>query len=75
MGCGCGRGGRRPVSRPTIGPLSRTSTSTNNSSQRLRATSKPTVDVAQTATGMTKQQRDAERKKRIQAIIAKKSGQ
>lgn len=73
MGCGCGRGGRRQVSRPTIGPLSRTST--NNSSQRLRATSKPVVDVSQTATGMTKQQRDAERKKRIQAIIAKKSGQ
>ena len=70
MGCGC-RGGSRPSTRQALGPMS-----TRNNTARLRAVEKASNnEQVQSIFGMTKQQRDAERKKRIQAIIAKRKGQ
>lgn len=74
MGCGC-RGGGRP--RPAaLGPSNNNNNNNNNVSnaRKLRLTERPN-SANPNVTGMTKEQRDTERKKRIQAIIVKRSGQ
>lgn len=66
MGCGCNKS-RRPT-RQTIVPQSniraRQITNNNNNNARIQA---------QSVEGMSKEQRDAERKKRIQLIISKRN--
>lgn len=66
MGCGCNKNRRKPTVR-TIGPAATVRKS--NSNPNVEASLN---DIRLNATGMTKEQRDAERKKRIQAIINKK---
>ncbi len=68
MGCGC-RGGGKRNNRRTSAPVSRPATNV-----RLRAAETNKSDNS-IISGMTKQQRDAERKRRIQQIIARRSGQ
>jgi hypothetical protein len=73
MGCGCRGGGPRRVNRPAAGPAP-VSQNINNAA-RLRALENSSSRSDGNVTGLSKEQRDAERKKRIQAIIAKRSGQ
>jgi hypothetical protein len=70
MGCGCGGRGQRRTSRP-IGPAVAGNGNVPNAA-KLRSLEKPNQDQVLNATGMTKEQRDEERKKRIQAIISKR---
>lgn len=69
MGCGC-RGKAKRNTRRTMAPSSKPATNV-----RLRAASETNKADNSIISGMTKQQRDAERKRRIQMIIAKRSGQ
>lgn len=66
MGCGCNKNRRKPTVR-TVGPASTVRTSNSNANVEASLN-----DLRAKTTGMTKEQRDAERKKRIQAIINKK---
>lgn len=68
MGCGCNKGRRRPSVR-TVGPNSTRRTTTNTSTNIQAQSSK---DIQQNTKGMTKEQRDEERRKRIQAISKKR---
>lgn len=72
MGCGC-RGGGRP--RPSIGPSSNNNNNNILNARKLRLAERASNSANPNITGMSKEQRDTERKKRIQAIIAKRSGQ
>lgn len=72
MGCGCNKNRRRSSVR-TVGPASNRSVSrpANTNIQAQSALN----EIQAKVTGMSKEQRDEERKKRIQAIIAKKKFQ
>lgn len=67
MGCGCNKGRKRPSVR-TVGPNS--TRRTTNISTNIQAQS--SRDIQQNTKGMTKEQRDEERRKRIQAISKKR---
>ena len=68
MGCGCRGGGRRSPVR-TITPQATTRISPN----RIRQAEATMREMSTKITGLSKEQRDAERKRRIQSIIKKKN--
>lgn len=72
MACGC-RGNRKNTRR-VVTPASRATRPAENNTRQIRALERNKIERTD-ATGMTKQQRDEERKRRIQLIIAKRSGQ
>lgn len=71
MGCGCNKNKRRSSVR-TVGPASTARGVTRPTNIQAQAALN---DIQARTTGMTKEQRDEERKKRIQAIINKKKFQ
>jgi hypothetical protein len=71
MGCGCNKNKRRSSVR-TVGPAASARAVNRPSDIQAQATLN---EIQTRTTGMTKEQRDEERKKRIQAIINKKKFQ
>jgi len=69
MGCGCrgGGGGRR--SRQALGPISSRSTNRTIANQSTRNQISIQAQGEVKVNGMTKTQRDEERKKRVQSIL------
>lgn len=74
MGCGCNKNRRRSSVR-TVGPASEGNRSLNRPANTNIQAQSALNDIQANATGMSKEQRDEERKKRIQAIINKKKFQ
>lgn len=73
MGCGCNKNRRRSSVR-TVGPAASNRSVTRPANTNIQAQS-ALNDIQAKVTGMSKEQRDEERKKRIQAIINKKKFQ
>jgi len=71
MGCGCrgGGGGRRPA-RQALGPISTRTVSNQSTRNNISIQSQSQGEVK--INGMTKAQREEERKKRVQNILKKR---
>jgi hypothetical protein len=68
MGCGCRGSKKSPVRTITPNAARRAATPA-----RIRQAEITIQELGSRATGLSKEQRDAERKKRIQAILRKKN--
>lgn len=70
MGCGCGRGGKRPTTRTVVPSSARNTPSKKIVSDQQKES---TINqIRANASGMTKEQRETERKRRIQALLVRK---